>query len=359
MKFLGLLPQKFLGIDIGTSSIKVVEVSSWAGRKKLENYGEISASVLYKKQFRTSEENTLMLSSRDISRAIRAILQEAEIKTKEVAFSIPDFSSFFTTFELPPMTEEEVPQAVKSEARRHVPLPLGEVTLDWQIIDEPRKDKDEKIKVLMVAVPNEIIHQYQSIATGLSLKLMALEAEIFGLIRAVVDRDEKEAVALVDIGARSTSCSIMNRGTLKISRSFDVSGNSLTERISKGLSMDYKQAEDFKNKYGILKTQENSGRENIRDILIPLIDLIVREVDRVVQGFTLRENKEVKKIILCGGNAFLPGLLVHFQEHFSRREVEIANPFARIFFPPILEEVLKKMGPSYAIALGTALRGLE
>ncbi len=359
MKFLGLLPQKFLGVDIGTSSIKVVEVSSWAGRKKLENYGEISASVLYKKQFRTSEENTLMLSSREVSRAIKAILQEAEIKTKEVAFSIPDFSSFFTTFELPPMTEEEVPQAVKSEARRHVPLPLGEVTLDWQIIDEPQKESKGKLKVLMVAVPNEIIHQYQSIATGLSLKLMALEAEIFGLMRAVVDRDEKEAVTLVDIGARSTSCSIINRGTLKISRSFDVSGNSFTERISKGLSLGYKQAEEFKNSYGILRTQEDSGRENVRDILIPLVDLIVREVDRVIQGFTFKENKEVKKVILCGGNAFMPGLLEHFQEYFPKKEVEITNPFAKIFFPPILEEELKKMGPAYAIALGTALRGLE
>ena len=104
MSFLGLFPEKFLGIDIGTSSIKMVELSSWAGRKKLENYGEISASVLYKKPFRTADKSSLILSDKDIARAIKAVTEEAGIKSRHVAFSIPDFSTFFTTFELPAMS---------------------------------------------------------------------------------------------------------------------------------------------------------------------------------------------------------------------------------------------------------------
>jgi type IV pilus assembly protein PilM len=359
MKFLGLIRKKFLGIDVGTSTIKLVELSSWAGRRKLENYGEISASVLYKKPFRTFEKNTLLLSTDDISRAIKAIIQEAGIKSRKVVFSIPDFSSFFTSLELPPMTPAEIPQAVRAEARRHVPLPLGEVVLDWEIIKDFPKKKPEKLKVLLVAVPNEVINQYQKIAKNLELELLAMEAEVFGLIRALVNSDDREVISLVDIGTRSTTCSIIDRRALKVSRSFDISGNDLIERVSKGLSVDYETAEKIKNKYGISSSTLSTEESNVRDILVPLIDLIVREINKILTNFYLNEKKEVKKIILSGGVVLLPGLLKYFQDYFQKQEIEIANPFSKIYFPPILDEKLAKMGPSYAIAVGAALRGLE
>lgn len=358
MRFLGLIPQKFLGIDIGTSFIRLVEISSWAGRRNLESYGDISAEVIYKKPFRTFEKSTLLLSTKDISRAIQAIIEEANIKSRQVAFSIPDFSSFFTTFELPPMTKEEIPQAVKAEARRHVPLPLGEVVLDWQPITKLKNSTKQNLKILLVAVPNEVINQYQKIANNLGLKLSAMEAEVFGLMRAVIKKGEKGVIALVDIGARSTSCSIIDKRVLKISRSFDISGDNFTERISKGLSLDYKTAEKLKKKYGILPSKEAGQQNDVREILSPLIDIIVREIDRIFMNFRLKEKKEVEKIILAGGTAFLPGLFEYFKDHFTKKQVEIASPFSTIFFPPILDETLKKMGPSYAIAVGMALQGL-
>lgn len=357
MQFLGLIPQRFLGIDIGSSSIRVVELSSWAGRRNLENYGEVTAEALFKKPFRTFEKSTLLLSTKDISRAIKAITEESQMKARRAVFSIPDFSSFFTTFELPPMTEEEVPQAVRAEAKRHVPLPLGEVVLDWQIINKPKRNKTESLKVLLVAVPNEIINQYQRIAANLNLQLIALEAEVFGLIRSLTKKEEKGVIGLIDIGARSTSCSIIEKRMLRVSRSFDLSGDDLTERISKGLSVEPKKAEELKNKYGI--TLQEGKENNVKEILSPLIDIIIREIDKIFMAFYLKEKKEVEKVILAGGSAFLPGLLEYFKERFSKKEVVIANPFSKIFFPPILDETLKKIGPTYAIAVGMALRGIE
>jgi len=115
---------------------------------------------LYDKPFRTFERNTLVLSKQDIARVLKAILQEAKIQTKDALFSLPDFSSFFTHFELPPMTKEELPEAVAFEARRHVPLPLSEVTFDWQLLEGTFEQKTP-LKILMVAVPKEIVNQYQ------------------------------------------------------------------------------------------------------------------------------------------------------------------------------------------------------
>ncbi|TET84259.1 MAG: type IV pilus assembly protein PilM [Candidatus Nealsonbacteria bacterium] len=361
---LEIIPKKSLGIDIGTSSIKIVELSRRGERRKLENYGEIAASVLYQKPFRTFDKSTLLLSSQDVSRAIKAVMEEAKIKTRQTVFSIPDFSSFFTSFELPPMTKAELPQAVRYEASHHVPLPLAEVTLDWQVTEGRVSNQKTKLKILLVTVPNEVINQYREIAEIAQLKLLSLEAEVFGLLRSLI-REEKKAVLLVDIGAQSTTCSIAEKGRLKMSYSFDMSGNELTKVISKGLGVDYKTAENLKEKYGIISTSPSddihpspSPAPEVRQILLPLVDVILKEIEKISQNFYQTEGKEIQKIILAGASALLPGLKEYFQNHF-KKEIEIANPFSNVFYPPILEKTLKEMGSSYAIAVGIALRGLE
>jgi len=358
MKFPKFLPKRFLGIDVGTSAIKVVELSSFAGRKKLENYGEISAPALYQKQFRTFEKSTLSLSSEDISKAIKAIVEEAGMKSHRAIFSIPDFCTFFTNIELPSMSAEEVPQAVSSEARRHIPVPLAEVTLDWQLLERMAPEEIKRLKILLVAVPNEVINQYRRIAASLNFELLALEAEVFGLARSLVGKEEKRAIGLIDIGDRTTTCSIIDKGILKTSYSFDISGDDLTERLSKGLGIDYKMAEDLKKKYGLISGQLGLEGKNIGEILLPLVNMILREIEKVFKSFYFKEGKEIEKIILAGGSALLPGLLQYFQDYF-KKEVEIANPFLKIFYPPILEESLREIGPAYAIAVGMALRGFE
>jgi len=352
-----LFPKKFLGIDIGTSYLKVVELSKAGHQQKLENYGTLQSSVIYQKPFRTFEKNTLVLSSEDIARAILAIIKETRIKTRACTLSIPDFSTFFTNIELPPMTREELPEAVRAEARSHIPLPIGEVTLDWQVIEGEVSDtKKTNLKILLVAVPNEVINQYQRIAKIADLELIALEAEVFGLIRSLVDEEEKRPISIIDIGARSTTCSIVEKKKLKISHSFDMSGNELTRMVAKSLNIDYQEAENLKKKYGISNVEGKAGE--VKEVLLPLIDVIVRESERIFNTFSSTERKEIQKVILTGGTALLPGLKDYFAKKF-KKEVEVTNPFTRIFYPPILEKTLENLGPSYAIAVGMALRGFE
>jgi len=355
-----IISKRALGIDIGTSSIKMVEISGSKERQKLENYGEIPASAIFDKPFRSFGKNTILFSTEDIARAISAVIDEAKIKTKRVIFSIPDFSSFFTNIELPPMTIEELSQAVESEARQYIPLPLSEVTLDWQIIEGSISgQKKTKLKILLVAVPNEVINQCQEITRLAELELVALEAEVFGLARSLVG-DKKDTVILVDIGAQSTTCSVVDNGFLKRSYSLDVSANELTAVLAKSLDVDYKKAEELKEKYGLepIDISAIEPRKNVREILLPLIDSIIAEIKKISLSFCQAEGKDIKKIIVTGGSAMIPGLKKHFEENF-KKEIEIANPFLNIFYPPILEKKLKEMGPSYSIAVGMALRGLE
>jgi len=351
--------KKCLGIDIGTSSVRIIELSRQRERKKLENYGEIRASSIYKDSFRTFDKNTLLFSNQNVAKAIKAILEESKITTRKAIFSIPDFSSFFTNFELPAMTEEELPQAIQYEAKRHVPLPLGEVTLDWQVMNNQPVGVNQTFKILLVAVPNEIIDQYRNIAQMAGLELFALEAEVFGLLRSLI-QESKDPIALVDIGAQTSTCSIIDKSILKNSHSFDLSGNELTDIISKSLSIDYETADKLKEKNGLLLDQSAGLHQErqIRDILLPFVDAILEEINKICEDFYKVEKKAVKKIVLAGASALLPGLKEYCRDYF-KKEVEIADPFYNIFYPPVLEKTIKKMGPAYSVAIGMALRGLD
>ncbi|MDP2735197.1 MAG: type IV pilus assembly protein PilM [bacterium] len=343
------LPKSALGVDIGTSTIKVVELSRWGVRKSLKNYGEIRASVLYEKPFRTAEKSSLLLSSKDIARALRAILEEAKIESKKAVFSIPDFSSFFTHFELPPMTKDELPEAVQFEARKHIPLPFSEVTFDWQVLNAKRfaVGQQEPYKILMVAVPNELINQYQEIASLAKLELVALEAEVFGLLRSSL-KDEKESLVVLDIGAQTTTINVVAGGILQTSYSIDIGGGSFSERISQSLSIAREQAE-------AKKKQEGLSSPDIRKVLSPLLDTIITEMNRVTAQF---QGEGAAKIVLGGGSALLLGLAGYMKEN-TKKEVEMMDPFHSLFYPPVLEDTIKEMGPSYSVAVGMALRGLQ
>ena len=349
-------PKSFLGIDIGTSSVRVVELSRKGQALKLENYGEIKTSSLQEAPFRTFERDSLLLSNQEISGAIKSILKETGIQTKEVNFSIPDFSSFFTNFELPPMSQKELAQAVRYEARSYIPLPLSEITLDWSLIEGEAANKTKApLKILVVAIPNEIINQYQEIASLSNLQIKALEAEVFALCRSSA-RNETRAIAIIDIGARSTACNIFEKGILKISHSFNISGNELTEILSRSLGIDYEKADNLKKDPGL--TGIEGAEKNVREILFPLIDSILAEIQKIFQNFYQQENKKIEKIILAGGSSLMPGLKEYFFEEL-KKEVEVADPFSNISYPPILDEALKEMGPIYAIAVGLAMKGLE
>ncbi|MDO8470434.1 MAG: type IV pilus assembly protein PilM [bacterium] len=342
------IPKTFLGVDIGTSSIKAVELYRWGERRSLKNYGELEIPSMYKKPFRTFEKNALLLERTDIAKALKAVLEEAHIEAKQAVFSIPDFSSFFTNFELPPMSKKELGDAVAFEARRHIPVPLSEVVFDWQLI-EGRYEQNTPLSILMVAVPNEVVRQYQEIAKEAGLQLVALEAEVFGLIRSCIWEDERPIV-LLDIGAQSTAVNAVFKGSLRISHSFDIAGNALTERIAKSLSIDYESAQREKAQKGM--TGEYAS------ILSPLVDMILGEVEKIADAFQQSKGRTIEKIILGGGSAKLPGLKEYVQQNM-RKEVEIADPFRSIYYPPILEGTMKATGPSYAVSVGMALRGLE
>ena len=353
------LPKKMVGIDIGTSSIKVVEVSKWGQGKTLENYGEIKSVSLYKEPFRNNERGSYSLSNYFVSRAVRAVFEEARIKTKAVIFSIPDFSTFCTSMDLPPMSKSELPEAIYYNAPQYIPLPITETTLDWKLIEGNPGVKNSKLKVFLVAIPNQTIQDYQNVAKLAGLDLYAVEAEALGLARSLVRPSPSSvpipdrSICIVDIGVQSTTINIVYKKNLVKSYSFDFSGGQITYSIASALGLTQIEAESLKNREGLV-----SLKEEISKILYLLIDPLIIEIKKILADFYMQYSEDVGTIYLTGGTSSLPGLKEYCAEVLKKR-VEIPNCFSGLLFPPILDETLEKMAPSFSVATGVALGGLE
>lgn len=347
-----IFPKKILGIDIGTASIKIVELYGFGKKKKLENYGELESSFIEKKDLLQNKANSNSFSNESIAKAIRAILDEARIKTKRVVLSIPDFSTFYTTFELPPMTPEELPGAITYNASQYITLPSSEVTLDWQVISDWPTDEKSPIKIFLVALPNQLIQDYKTIAKLAGLELYAIEAEVFAITRALIKNNSK-TVCLIDMGAQSSTINIVDKGFLKRSYSFNFNSNQLSRFLSESLKVDYAAAEEIKIKEGLL-----SSKKEVIDVLSNSFNPLLAEIKNVSNEFFQKEQKEVQEIYLTGGTANLPGLREYFTKILNKK-VSVPDCFSDFLYPVAIKQTIQEIGPSFSAAVGAALYGLE
>ena len=334
-----------LGIDVGTSSLKVVELS---GGKEitLENYGEVFMRDFLGQGPVKGAEGSLVYSSEEIAEAIKHLLSAAGIKTKRAYFSIPDFVSFFTSFTVPPMEKEEINSAIEFHSKQYIPLPISEVALDW-FLEEG--DGKEKVKVNLIAVPNEIIDQYREIARLAQIEIISLEGEMFALVRALV-RDVEKPTAIIDIGEQSTLLTVAEKGTLKTTHSLEIAGNMLVKQVAKYAEIEYTSAREVVMNYGI---EEETVKKAVSSPLTSLFS----EVSRVIDAFEKKEGTVIEEVIIAGGFSLLPGV-VEFAEEALDKKVIRKSCFKGIVYPEILEEELARISNSHSIAFGVALNGI-
>ncbi len=336
-----------LGIDIGTSSIKAVEIS---GGKEvtLENYGEVFLRDFVGKGPVKGTEGSLLYSSSEIAEALSHLLKEMGTKTRKAYFSIPDFVSFFTSFEIPQMKKEEIASSVEFHSRQYIPLPISEVELDW-FLDESAKD-EKNIRINLVAVPKEVIEQYREIAKICGMEILSLEGEMFALVRALV-RNKKEPVAIIDIGEQSTLLAVSENGILKTTHSLEIAGSMLVKQVAKYAEIEYNDAREAVMGHGIVE-------ETIKKATSSLLSSLFTEISRVLEIYEKKENKNVEEVIIAGGFSLLPGVVKYAEDAISKK-VTTKSCFEGIKYADVLENHLTKISHSHSIALGVALSGIE
>lgn len=351
---MSLFTKNYLGIDIGASSIKIVEISVSGKKKKLENYIEFKMP-LSEQSLKTFHGESAALLSNEVSEILQAILRRAKIKERKVALSLPDFSTFFTTFALPPMTELEVPQAVEFEAKHYIPLPLSEVTFDWQIIDKEESISGLKRRILLVAIPNTVLQNYQRVAALCNLEIIGMEAEVFSLIRSTWPGGKYDflPICMVDFGWKSTTVSIVEKKKVASSFSFDISSIALTKDLSLALGVSLEEAEKLKTIHGL-----DPQKPEIAKVLLDKINLLTMEIDKICGDFFQTTGRRVDNLVLSGGTANLFGLKEYLSARI-KKNVLIAAPFSTVNCPVVLGQRLNQIGPSFAVALGAALMSAD
>jgi len=360
MIFFGSKPKSILGIDIGTSSIKVVQLKKVEDKFKLETYGEIS-TVGYVERLNESFQSTSLKTLEGINcEMVKLVLDKAKVNAKNIVMAIPIFSSFTSTIEMPEMAEKELSRAVEFEARKYIPIPSAEVVLDWKVIDsgmikDGASDKPFKGKrILLIAVPREVINKYIRIAESLNLKIKALELESFSFARSLTYK-ETEPVCVLDIGARATSFTIIDKGTVQMSHGLDIAGAEMTRILASNLGVAFNRAEDFKLTHGIDNVEDTTNKKEIKEALITLIDEILTESERMISSYYSKTGRKIEKLILNGGSAQMEGLKEYAEKRLNIK-TSIADPWSKIIYPSNLEKVLKELGPEFSVAIGAAMR---
>lgn len=356
--------KSILGIDIGTSSIKLVQLKKDDGIFKLENYAQLILADYLKGGDNPIQTSTLKMQDSQVAGLLKNLIEVSKVTTKRAVFSVPLFSSFVTLIEMPKMTMDEIAQAISFEARQYVPVPINEVVLDWSVVgtvlseastkemlDVGKKEiKGEKLQVLLVAVPKEVVEKYHRIARFSNLELIGLEIESFALAKALVQKDLRP-VCILDIGARSTNICIVENGYVKLTHNIDTSGSDITKALANSLNVSLERAESLKKEQG-LKLGEIE--RDIYNVLTSMLDVILNEVEKYISLYFKKTNKNIEKIILAGGSSFMPGLDEYV---FNRLKIqtEIANPFKQVQYSSVLNPIIKEIGPIFAIPIGLVM----
>lgn len=338
----------FVGIDIGGSSIKVLELKKEKDRAVLETYGELKTAGYFKHG--GVGGGVLRYLDSEIAEAVSDVLKESNVGTAAANFSIPATSAFITLFELPRLKLEDIQSAIPFEAKKYIPVSLSEVSIDWEIIDE--KDQD-KVRVLLVAVPNDVINKFKRVAELAHLGIQALEVDSFSLARSLVGRD-KAVTMIINIGAPSTTMVIVD-GVLRLSHNIDSGSAEITRVLAQGLSVTPERAEAFKRNIGLSNKPEE---KEIADIITPIIDSIFQEASRAMATYTRSHNKKIERIMLAGGGANLYGLVDYTAQTFGVETVK-ANPFNRVVYPAFMQPILRDIGPAFSVAVGLVLRAIS
>lgn len=355
-----------LGIDIGSSSIKVVQISKKGNQAVLDTYGELSLGPYGQ----VSVGRSVRLSPEKIAEALTALIteEEVDIKARIAGMAVPFESSLMTTFTVPSVSAKELDSVIPLEARKYIPVPMSEVTIDWSIIpsyketEEPNLGGDTNMKprmntdieVLLVAIHNDILKAYQQIALATKLDVQFFEIEIFSTLRAIVE-NETVPVMIIDMGATNTKVYILERGVVRASHTINFGAQDITQSIATSLNIDFEQAEILKRDVGLGQTTHGADIAQLAEV--PL-GRIFTQANRVLFNFVKRYNRPINQVLLVGGGSAIKGIDV-YATNILKTETKMANPFNKLQTPAFIDDVLAKTGPEFVVAVGLALRALR
>lgn len=373
MSLFGKKSESVIGVDVGTSSIKLIELEPQAnGTAQLVTYGFVEHTARDVRGIGKDEAPS-------VAQTIKLICEKSQTTSLSATAALPTYVVFTSLISLPPMSKEELDSAIHWEAKKIIPLPLEDIILDYKILSSEQKPsnsglaflKKEKqeagtiepqdYKILITGAAKETVQVYTDIFQKSGLSLVSLETEMFALSRALVGNEPGE-IMIVEVGAAVTDIIIVQDGVPFLGRSIETGGNALTRAIMNSLHINEKRAEQLKRDIGVTLPggQDGGGVPAIlRETLEPILHEI-RYTLNLYKNHSVTPSPSatgvVDKIILTGGSALLPNFAAYLSQALDIRVI-IGDPWAHITYPEDLKSLLAGLGPKFSVAIGLALRG--
>lgn len=343
------MPAQLFGLDIGRSFIKVVQIDVRGSKKTL-----VAAAAVSTPGGGIQSESPIELKA--VSDAIKNCVKLAKIEVDKCAVSLIESQVVSRLIQLPTLTDKELASAINWEAEQYIPLPIKDVVLQYKVISrqglaETDAGSGGKMDVLLIAAPKRVIGKYINVVKDANLKPQALETESSALTRALTVNQETSAI-IVSLGAFSTELVIAKGGNVLFTRSIATGGMNLSRAIISEFNLPQKQAEEYKQTYGILE-DKLSGK--VAAVLKPILDIVITEILKAIEYSKSHvSSSAVSRLIICGGGAFLPGLSEFLVERTSL-EVSLGDPWVDFVKEGLIVSIAEQ-GSIYSVATGLALR---
>ncbi|MBE9536940.1 MAG: type IV pilus assembly protein PilM [Proteobacteria bacterium] len=341
--------KSIVALDIGSYSVKLVQLSK---TKKGYNLANLASMPLSPEAI----VDGALMDTGTIVDIVRELMAGAKLKLADVAASVSGHSVIIKKIVLPATTEEELADSIQWEAEQYIPFDIADVNLDFQILGEAPGDSSQ-IEVLLVAAKKEIVDDYTAVLTEAGLNPVILDVDAFAvqnMLELNYDFEEGDVIASVNVGAELSMVNVFKDGISIFNRDVSNAGNRLTQEIQKHFSLSHEEAEAAK----LGAEVEGLDASELKAIFAEAVESLSSEVARTIDFFmaTNPEDKIVK-LYLSGGAAGTAGLRDLLSEKLGF-PVEIADPFNSVVcdekkFDP---DYLKDSGPSFAVALGLAIR---
>ncbi len=366
-----------IGVDIGSSSIKLVQLRREKGRALLETYG----AILLGPYASVDSGKAVHLTSDITTPAIADLIKEANVTTQDAGMSVPFTSAMTRIIKVPKMPKEQLSKVIPIEARKFIPMPLNEVVLNWFVLPDRaslaraagikdskkivfENDYENKVEfqeALIVAIHKDAVNNMQDIAIKSGLQVSFFELEAFAAARSSVEY-ELAPIMLVDIGALSTKVYIIEAGILRFSHLINIGSQRITENIMRAFAWPYVKAERIKKEVGmdmnLAVGMSPQDTQMLEEAIEAVVNRIFTDVNRVMINYEKKYNRSVARVILSGAGVGLKGIQEFAQKKLSV-DVVFADPFSKVQAPAFLNDVLKSIGPEFAVAVGLALRRLD
>jgi type IV pilus assembly protein PilM len=345
--------KSIVGLDIGSSCVKAVELAPSGSGWRLERFGlaPLPPEAIVQGSF---------MNAPAITNAVREAIGRGRIKAKDVATSVSGHAVIVKKIALPAQTPEELNETIRWEAEQYIPFDVNEVNIDHQILGQD--SIGGQMDVLLVAAKKDLINDYRTVISDAGLNLVVMDVDAFALgnqYEVNYAPGDGQVVALVDIGAAVINLNVMNGRVPSFTRDVTSGGNQYTEEIQKTLNISFEEAE-------LIKVGGKAGGTS-KDVVPQEVEQAMREVSETLMGELLRSldfyrattsSAPIEKVLLAGGSARIPGIDRIFQEKIEI-PVEVMDPFRRVQVAHGAgdEVQLRELAPSLCVAVGLALRG--